>query len=236
MGYCVAIVLAAGRGKRMRQAVPKQFLEIDGKPIIYYSLKQMEESFIDEIILVTGEDDVSYCQKEIVEKYGFCKVHHVIAGGKERYHSVYNGLKAAECCDYVFIHDGARPFINEEILKRNLEMVEKCDACVTGMPVKDTIKVSDENNFVAQTPHRNLLWQIQTPQTFRYDIVKNAYDSLFEALSLGELKCEVTDDAMVVEQFGSQKVKLVEGDYRNIKLTTPEDMILAEAFLKNLQN
>ena len=231
-----AIVLAGGSGKRMNSTVKKQFLEIKGRPLLYYSLKAFQDSFIDEVILVTSEEDKEYCQKEMIEKYGFHKIKKIVSGGKERYHSVANGVFSADDCDFIFIHDGARPFINEEILKRNLEMVEKCDACVTGMPVKDTIKVSDENNFVAQTPHRNLLWQIQTPQTFRYDIVKNAYDSLFEVLSLGELKCEVTDDAMVVEQFGSQKVKLVEGDYRNIKLTTPEDMILAEAFLKNLQN
>lgn len=232
MCYCVAIVLAAGRGKRMGQAVPKQFLEIDGKPIIYYSLKQMEESFIDEIILVTGENDVLYCQKEIVERYGLHKVSRVIAGGKERYHSVYNGLKAVGQCDYVFIHDGARPFLDEGILKRNLEGVQKYKACVTGMPVKDTIKISDENGFVDETPRRELLWQIQTPQTFLYNVVRKSYDALFESLSLDETNCEVTDDAMVVEQFGEVSVKLVKGDYRNIKITTPEDLKLADVFLR----
>ena len=231
MSYCVAIVLAAGRGKRMGRSVPKQFLEIDGKPILYYSLKQMEDSFVDEIILVTGESDVNYCQKEIVERFGFRKVSRVVAGGAERYHSVYNGLKAVGHCDFVFIHDGARPFLDCDILQRNLDMVEQYGACVTGMPVKDTIKISNAEGFVAETPSRDVLWQIQTPQTFRYNIVREAYDRLLVALESGEVQGTVTDDAMVVERFGDVSVKLVEGDYRNIKITTPEDLFLAEAFL-----
>lgn len=231
MSYCVAIVLAAGRGKRMGRSVPKQFLEIDGKPILYYSLKQMEDSFVDEIILVTGESDVNYCQKEIVERFGFRKVSRVVAGGAERYHSVYNGLKAVGYCDFVFIHDGARPFLDCDILQRNLDMVEQYGACVTGMPVKDTIKISNAEGFVAETPSRDVLWQIQTPQTFRYNIVREAYERLLVALESGEVQGTVTDDAMVVERFGDVSVKLVEGDYRNIKITTPEDLFLAEAFL-----
>lgn len=234
MSYCVAIVLAAGRGSRMGQAVPKQFLEIDGKPIICYSLKRMEESFVDEIILVTGESDLTYCENEIVKRYGFRKVSKVVAGGKERYHSVYNGLKAIKQCDYVLIHDGARPFLTEEILKRNLEAVEEYKACVTGMPVKDTIKISDAEGFVDKTPGREFLWQIQTPQTFEYRIIKTSYDAMFEQLMSGTSECAVTDDAMVVEQFGGVPVKLVKGDYTNIKITTPEDLFFAEEYLKRL--
>ncbi len=232
MSYCVAIVLAAGQGKRMGSNVPKQFLEIDGKPVIYYSLKQMEHSFLDEIILVTAEKDIFYCQKEIVEKYGFSKVTKVIAGGEQRYHSVYNGLCAIESCDFVFIHDGARPFLDEEILKRNLEAVSRFGACVTGMPVKDTIKKCGEDGFVEETPRRELLWQVQTPQTFRYSVVKKSYDKFLDANQKNPGLYEMTDDAMVVETFGKERVMLVAGDYKNVKITTPEDLILANAFLQ----
>ena len=147
-----AIVLAAGRGSRMKSKIQKQYLLLKGKPVLYYSLKAFEESFIDEIILVTGEEEIEYCRKEIVEKYGFTKVSHIVTGGKERYHSVFCGLQALTDCDYVFIHDGARPFVTEQILERAYETVQKEHACVVGMPVKDTIKLADENGFAKETP------------------------------------------------------------------------------------
>lgn len=235
MCHCVAVVLAAGRGKRMGSHVAKQFLEIAGKPVLYYSLKQLEESFVDEVVLVARESDVSFCRREIIEKYDFKKVSAVVAGGKERYHSVYNALCAIGRCNYVFIHDGARPFINEDIIRRNYEMVCKYNACVTGMPVKDTIKVSDNNGFVKETPRRESIWQIQTPQTFSYSIIKEAYDKLMKDEDRNVQRFQVTDDAMVAEIFGGVSVKLVEGDYRNIKITTPEDMAVAEAIWQTIR-
>lgn len=224
---CTAIVLAAGQGKRMGTKVQKQYLEIDGKPVLYYSLKAFEDSIlIDEIILVVGENQKEYCEKEIVSKYEITKVKKIVQGGAERYNSVWNGLQEAED-GYVFIHDGARPFINEEILQRVYDEVLVHKACVVGMPVKDTIKIVDSEGFADKTPDRNLLWQIQTPQVFETSLIKEAYKKLMQNDTI-----KVTDDAMVVEQVLGNKVKLVRGSYENIKITTPEDLEVAQIFVE----
>ena len=162
---------------------------------------------------------------EIVEKYHFTKIGAIVQGGAERYHSVWNGLQKVEE-GFVFIHDGARPFVNEEIICRAYEEVKACDACVVGMPVKDTIKVSDENGFVKDTPDRRTLWMIQTPQVFQTALVKEAYQKL-----MNQKEIQVTDDAMVVERMLGCRVKLVLGSYENIKITTPEDLEIATTFL-----
>ncbi len=231
MGKTVAIVLAAGRGKRMQSDVAKQYLLIKGKPVLYYSLQAFENSAVDEIILVTAESEIAYCKEEIVEKYHFAKVTKVVAGGKERYHSVYNGLKACEDAEMVLIHDGARPFVDDAIIERNINMVKECGTSVTGMPVKDTIKIADSNGYVRETPRRDLVWAVQTPQSFQYELIKKAYDTFLEKETEYCLQYSVTDDAMVAEIFGGIKVKLVEGSYNNVKITTPEDMVFAEAIL-----
>lgn len=228
---CAAIVLAAGQGKRMHSDIPKQYLLIRGKPVLYYALKVFQDSFVDRIILVTSESDIEYCRQNIVEKYDFHKVTDIVAGGKERYHSVYEGIKAAGECDYIFIHDGARPFVTEEILRRAYTCVTEYDACVIGMPVKDTIKIADESGFAASTPRRDMVWMIQTPQVFSGDLIRNAYSVLIkkeEQLLINGIG--ITDDAMVVETFTDVRVKLVEGSYKNIKITTPEDLKIAESF------
>lgn len=225
-----AIVLAAGQGKRMNSRVQKQFLEIGGRPVLYYSLRCFQNcSLIDDIILVTGEESIEYCRNEIVKKYGFHKVTHVIPGGKERYDSVYAGLCACEKSDYVFIHDGARPFITEDILFRGMEAVRETGACVVGMPSKDTIKLSDEEGFILQTPDRKHVWMIQTPQIFSYSLIRQAHDNIRKKdMSM------ITDDAMVVEQETGARIRLVEGSYTNLKITTPEDLKVAEIFLKTM--
>lgn len=232
--HTTAIVLAAGQGKRMQSKVHKQYLLIQDKPVLYYSLQAFESSFIDDIVLVVGKDEEEYCQKEIIEKYGFTKIRIVVAGGKERYHSVANGIKAISWqCDYIFIHDGARPFINEEILLRVYEQVKKSKACVVGMPVKDTVKIADEAGFVESTPNRARVWQIQTPQVFEAQLITEAYERLLtEEVQLMAEGVAITDDAMVVEYFTKLPVKLVEGSYQNIKITTPEDLEIAEVFIK----
>ena len=224
-----AIVLAAGQGKRMHSKVQKQFLEIQGYPVLYYSLRCFQESpLIQDIILVTGEESISYCKEEIVQKYGFTKVSAVIPGGKERYDSVYAGLCECRDCEYVLIHDGARPFVTEEILKRGLQKVKETGACVIGMPSKDTVKLSDEEGYVKETPNRKCVWTIQTPQIFLYSLIREAHDSIRQ-----KDMSKITDDAMVVEQETGAKVALAEGSYQNIKITTPEDMKTAEAFLED---
>lgn len=222
-----AIVLAAGKGSRMKSDVPKQYLSLKGKPVLYYALKAFEDSFIDEIILVTGAGQESYCQEEIVEKYGLRKVSHVIAGGKERYDSVYRGICALEAADYVYIHDGARPFIDDELLLRARDTVEQYHACAAGMPSKDTIKLIDEQGFVTETPQRKYTWTIQTPQVFDYTLIRDAYERMYQDMPA----VQITDDAMVVETMLHTPVKLYEGSYDNIKITTPEDLVVAEAFL-----
>ena len=170
---------------------------------------------------------VSYCEKEIVEKYNFTKVRRVIAGGRERYDSVYAGLLACEDCEYVFIHDGARPFITEEILERGLEGAIKTGACVIGMPSKDTVKLADDKGFVSETPERSRVWTVQTPQIFSYSLIRSAHESIRK-----KDMSAVTDDAMVVEQETGNSVVLAQGSYQNIKITTPEDLDIAEAFLR----
>lgn len=228
-----AIVLAAGQGKRMQSSVHKQYLLIKGKPVLYYSLKAFEESIIDDIVLVVGEGEEDFCRKEILDKYGFRKIRAVVCGGKERYHSVAYGIRTINWeCEYIFIHDGARPFIDQEIIKRVFAAVKQFKACVVGMPVKDTIKIADEKGFVANTPDRSLIWQIQTPQVFKRQLIAAAYEKLLaEEKDLLAEGVKVTDDAMVVEYFMSVPVKLVQGSYQNIKITTPEDLKIAEIFV-----
>lgn len=227
----MAVVLAAGRGSRMKSDVKKQYLTINEKPVLYYCLDAFQKcDKVDGIVLVCGSGEIEYCREEIVDRYHFSKVTKVVEGGKERYHSVHAGLKAIDDCDYVMIHDGARPFVDEAMLKRIMEELPVCRACVVGMPVKDTIKLSDANGYVEQTLPREKLWMIQTPQSFAYGLIREAYDRLAD---LESLDVQITDDAMVAEYIMNQPVKLVEGSYENIKITTPEDMLLAEAILNS---
>ncbi len=232
---CTAIILAAGQGKRMGGKVQKQYLELLGHPILYYSLAAFQDSpLIDSMLLVTGAAEIPYVQQEIVEKYHFSKVRAVVEGGAERFASVWKGLQALENemteeekDGYVFIHDGVRPFVHEEILSRAFDAVKQYHACVVGMPSKDTVKLADEEGFVAVTPARSLVWSIQTPQVFDFRLAYQAYAQLERSG-----RSDVTDDAMIVEAFTETKVRLVEGSYENIKITTPEDLKIAEAFLK----
>lgn len=226
--YCTAIVLSAGQGKRMGTAVQKQYIELEGKPIVAHTLEVFQRSeVIDEILLVVGKGQEEYCRKDIIEKYHLDKVKKIIEGGAERYHSVYCGLKEVRKDGYVFIHDGARPFVTEENLRKSYEAVCEYPACVIGMPVKDTIKIADKEGFSNETPERDKVWQIQTPQVFEVKLIRDAYETLLQSG-----KTKVTDDAMVVETVLGMKVRLVEGSYENIKITTPEDLEIAEVFLK----
>ena len=231
MNKITAIVLAAGSGSRMKSKTKKQFMEIKGKPVIWYSLFEFEKSRVDEIILVTGKEDIDYCKKEIVEKYNLKKIKNVVAGGSERYESVYNGLKEVTG-NIVLIHDGARPLINNEIIERCIEGTIKSDACVVGVPVKDTIKRANKEGYIIDTPNRSELWITQTPQSFKTDLVKMAYKKMKEELEKGNTTLNITDDAMVVEEFTTNQVRFVQGDYKNIKVTTPEDIDIAELFIE----
>lgn len=236
----VSIVLAAGSGKRMGTGVKKQYLELKGKPLMAHCLDIMQRSdIITDVIVVCGSEDEEYCREEIVGRFGYDKVIAVTPGGKERYHSVMAGLDKIEeiagrdGCEYVFIHDAARPFITEETLVKLYDSVRECEACVAAVKSKDTVKIANSADYVVSTPNRELTWIIQTPQVFTYSLAKEAYDRLKEE-ECG-LPCQgivVTDDAMVVETWTSHRVKLVESSYENIKVTTPEDMDIAEAIIR----
>ena len=223
-----AIVLAAGSGKRMNSKVHKQYLIIQNRPVLYYSLKAFEDSAVDEIVLVVGKGEEEFCRKEIVDKYGISKVKAIVEGGKERYHSVFEGLKQTSDADYVLIHDGARPFVNQKIIRRCMLEVPEYQACVVGMRVKDTIKIADEGGYAKQTPDRKNVWMIQTPQTFSYALIYEAYEEMLKTEDTA-----ITDDAMVLERIKGKKSKLIEGSYRNIKITTPEDLLIANVYLQH---
>lgn len=239
---CTAVVLAAGSGSRMKSTVAKQYMLIQGKPLIWYALHAVEVSeIIDDCIVVTAEADIPYMQAEVIEQYGFSKVVSIVPGGAERYLSVANAMRSIAGGalripnedGYVFIHDGARPFLTERILADTYQAAEKYHACVAAVPSKDTIKIADEQGFVETTPDRRLVWSIQTPQVFDVKLIVEAYARLEKELSqsMGGI-IPVTDDASVVELFTEQKVKLVMGSYENIKITTPEDIKTAEAFME----
>lgn len=221
------IIVAAGSGKRMNSKLAKQYIELKGREILSYTVETFNSSrFIDEIVLVVGESDIENAEKNIVQKYGFEKVRTVTAGGSERQYSVNNGLRSiSPDCDIVLIHDGVRPFVSDRYIKRLIDTAAEYGACVLGVPVKDTIKVCGEDNIIASTPERSSLWIAQTPQCFRYDIIKNAYSEAMRKNISG------TDDCMLVERTGV-KIKMVEGDYNNIKITTPEDLYIGERILE----
>lgn len=235
MDKFAAIVLSAGVGSRMKSDIPKQYIDLAGKPVIYYSLKAFEEAGFSSIVLVCGKDDIEYCKEKIVKKHNLKNVTAIVPGGKERYHSVYEGLKAVGEADYVFIHDGARPMLTQEIIGRLKEAVVKEEAAVAGVLAKDTIKIVDEENYVTDTPERKYVWQVQTPQCFSFPLIYDAYKNVIQDEE-GWTIPKITDDAMVLEYATDHEVKMVEADYRNIKITTPEDLAIAHAFLKMQEN
>lgn len=222
-----AIVLAAGRGSRMKSDTAKQYMQVNGKPLLYYCLKIFDASVVDEIVLVTGSSDIDFVKEEIVEKYGFTKVRKVVAGGKERYDSVSRGIKATDRRNkIIMIHDAARPCITNRMILDSISAARRYKAATVAMPVKDTIKVVSEEGFGIDTPDRSTLYQIQTPQTFDRAVLEEAY----KRLRISGDK-DITDDTMIVERYMDVPTKIIEGSYENIKVTTPEDIGLAELFL-----
>ena len=229
-----AIVLAAGSGSRMHSEVKKQYMELCGKPVVVHSLERFEQSeWIDSVILVVGHEDLQYALNLSLQ-YGLRKVKNIVEGGAQRYQSVYNGVKVADPdTDYLLIHDGARPLVSEDLIARCCSEVAEYKACVAAVPVKDTIKTSDTDGYAVQTPDRSRLWAVQTPQAFSYPLFVEAYRKLFETIRAYQSDAsKITDDAMIVEGMADRRVKLIEGDYRNLKITTPEDMAIAEALLR----
>ena len=208
-----AIILAGGKGKRMGAPVSKQFIEIKGKPIIYYTIKKFSENKkIDNIVVVLSKDEVGYFKENILEKYNL-KVDNIVIGGTERQDSVYNGLKSLEDTntDIVLIHDGARPFISDRIIDDGIKFAQVYGACAPGVMPKDTIKIKNESNFSVSTPERGSLVAIQTPQVFKFNEILECH----EKIKINNIV--VTDDTMVAEKFG-YSVYLYDGEYTILKL------------------
>ena len=253
-----AIVLAAGSGRRMHSKTKKQFMEILGQPLFSWSASRFDRhDAVDGIILTTGEEDIPNME-ELTRSGGTCALHKlsaIVAGGKERYHSVFEGLKKVAELEQmdtassdngltssgtqdplIMIHDCARPMLTDAIIDDALHYAEKYHAAVIGMPVKDTIKILDANHFVKETPERSSLWLMQTPQSFDFSLIYKAYAALIRQDESGHLMIPVTDDAMVVESFAGQRVKIIPGSYENIKVTTPEDVKIAELYLNKMNS
>lgn len=229
--YVSVIIAAAGMSNRMGSKINKQFIWIEGKPILAHTIEKFEKSrYVDEIIIVTKEEEIDYCRKEIVKKYKFKKVNNIVRGGKERQDSVYNGILALdEKTDIVLTHDGARPFVEIKNIEDGIKGVLDFGACVIGVPVTDTIKVVGEDRKIENTPKRSSLWAAQTPQCFLKDMLVDSYR---KAIKEGYL---ATDDSSIVENAGYD-VKMVMGNYKNIKITTPEDIIVAESLFKDKES
>lgn len=219
------VIVAAGTGSRMNMGINKQFIKLEGKEIIAYTIEKFyNNSNIEDIVVVVKEDESEFFKKEILDKYNFKNIK-IAYGGKERQDSVYNGLKLLDKkCHVVLIHDGARPFVSDKIIDNCIKEAKNHKAVVVGVPVKDTIKVIDKDKYIVDTPNRSVLWAVQTPQTFDYNILIDAYKDAFKNGFYG------TDDAMLVERIG-YKVKMVEGSYNNIKITTQEDLNIGSQIL-----
>ncbi len=223
----VALIAAAGLGKRMNAKISKAFIPIFGKPILAYTVEKFEQcKFIEKIYLIVNQKEKDFCSKNIILKHNFSKVQELIKGGETRQDSVYNGLKVLDPdTDIVVIHDGARPLIEEDIIHKSIKTAQKYGAAIAAIPLKDTIKKSRKDFFINKTLNREEIWRAQTPQTFKYDIVLSAYHQAYKD------RFFTTDDASIVERYG-HKVKMIIGSEENIKITTPFDIIIAESFLK----
>ena len=221
------VIVSAGRGSRMKADINKQFLKLQNKEVIAHTIdKFYNNENIGEIIVVVREDEAEFFKINIIEKYGYKNIK-IAFGGSERQDSVYNGLKMVdENCKIVLIHDGARPFVNNETIDSAIESAKENKCVIVGVPVKDTIKVIDENNNVCDTPDRSTLWSIQTPQVFDYSLIMKAHEKAREDNYYG------TDDSMLMEYYG-YNVKVIEGSYNNIKITTPEDLKIGEEILRD---
>jgi len=218
----IGAIIAAGGSSRRMGGFDKLFAPLGGRPVLARVLDAFQAcGRVDRIVVVVSQDNLPKAQ-EMVAGNNWAKVSDVIVGGERRQDSVANGLAKLTGCEWVVIHDGARPLVTPGLIERGLEAVKESGAAIAALPVKDTIKLADSGGFVLGTPPRANLWQAQTPQIFRYDILAKAYRNLSE---------DVTDDAALVEKAG-YKVKLYAGDERNIKITTPTDLAVAEALLK----
>ncbi len=227
MSKVTALIPAAGMGRRMGKAVAKQFLPLGDKPMLAHTLLAFQRaSEVDEIIPILSKEDMESCLRDVIEQYHITKVRTLVVGGKERQDSVMNGLQKLEKdASIVLVHDGVRPFVTHDMIRESIEIARKGECVAVGVPLKDTVKEVDDKHMVRHTLERNRLWAVQTPQTFPVKILKRAYEESYKHKAYG------TDDAVLVERAGG-KVRIIMGSYENIKITTPEDLLLAEEILK----
>lgn len=223
-----AIIVAAGKGSRMNSKINKQYLLLNGKPVLAHTIDVFEKAeCISEIIVVINKNDKNFFINSVIKPYNFKKITAVAEGGEDRQASVFNGLcHVSHESEIVAVHDGARPFVTTDIIQRSVDVALKDGAACVGVPVKDTIKKVDEELNVKQTPDRSFLWAIQTPQTFRKNIIADAHRNAALDGFRG------TDDSVLAERLG-YRVRMVMGSYTNIKITTAEDLVIAEAILKH---
>ena len=227
MSKVTVLIPAAGTGKRMGKAVAKQFLALGDKPMLAHTLLAFQRaSEIDEIIPILSQEFLEGCLRDIIEAYHITKVKTLVVGGKERQDSVANGLlKLEKDAAIVLVHDGVRPFVTPEMIREAVDHAKKGECVAVGVPIKDTIKEVNDNGFVRATLERSRLWAIQTPQAFPVKVLKRAYEEAAKLHLYG------TDDATLVERMGGT-VRVIMGSYENIKITTPEDIMVAEEILK----
>lgn len=227
MSKVTALIPAAGMGRRMGRTVAKQFLPLGDKPMLAHTLLAFQRSSdIDEIIPILSEEDMEHCLADVIEAFHITKVRTLVVGGKERQDSVYNGIaKLEKDASIVLVHDGVRPFVTAEMIKECVDSARKGECVTVGVPLKDTIKQVDDRGMIIKTLERGRLWAIQTPQAFPVRTLRKAHADSFKK------KLSGTDDATLVERTGG-KVRVIMGSYDNIKITTPEDLILAEEILK----
>jgi 2-C-methyl-D-erythritol 4-phosphate cytidylyltransferase len=227
----VAVIPSAGKGERMKKGVSKPYLLLAEKPILAHTLSPFEESpFVDEVIVTVSPGEVEYCRREVIEAFHLSKVHQVLAGGKERQDSIWEGLKRVPSdCEIVIVHDGARPLVTRRLIESSIEAVQRYGAVVTALPLKDTVKTVSREREIVETPVRHTLMAIQTPQVFRFEVIWKAYEKAYRDGFYG------TDDSSLVERIGI-KVRVIPGTYENLKITTPEDLLLAEVLLKRRKN
>ena len=233
IGPVWAVVPAAGSGSRMGTAVKKQFLELDGVAIIARTVAVLNDCpMIDGIVVVTAAEDMEQCGELLQHCHLYHKLFHILPGGATRQESVYIGLKALPPdCAFAVIHDGARPLIEPSVIEASIRMAAQWGGCIAAVPAKETSKAADDDGFVTETPPRHRLWHVQTPQTFRFSGILHAYEQSMEAMDLTH-----TDDSSVAERYGTMRIKLIQGSYSNIKITTPEDLKLAEQILRSMSS
>lgn len=227
--FVSAVIVAGGKGTRMNMNESKQFMMIGDMPVLSRTISAFENSQnVSEIVVVVNEEDVSFCEENIVNAYNFRKVTKVVAGGKERQYSVYNGISNTNSsANIVLIHDGARPFITEDVIRNTIDGAIEHSSAVCAVKVKDTIKVASSEGIITKTLERDSLWSIQTPQAFKRNVILAAHEKAQNDNFLG------TDDAVLVEQLGIA-TKIVLGNYLNIKITTQEDLLFAQAIINRV--